>query len=387
VRVLGPGDVIKVPERRPEPSGAVYRSERAGRGPVRIAVLRANAVGDFIFALPALDSLRAAYPDAEIVLLGAPWHARFLAARPGPVDRVMVVPPLAGVREAEPGEPDQPRDEFVEKARLEQFDIALQLHGGGRNTNPLVAALGAGMTAGLRADDAPPLDRWIRYVYYQPEVFRYLEVVGLVGALPVSYRPALAVTDADRRQLRAVLPPPSRPRVALHPGSSDPRRRWPAERFAELGDALSDVGAEVVVTGTGAESSVVRAVLTEMRAPATPVVDTLQLGGLAALYAECDVLVSNDTGPVHLAEAVGAATVGIYWAGNFINGAPTDRTRHRPMISWTLHCPVCGLDCTRDIYPARGGGHGCTHKASFVADVPAVEVRDATLELLAGRRS
>jgi hypothetical protein len=119
-----------------------------------------------------------------------------------------------------------------------------------------------------------------------------------------------------------------------------------------------------------------------MRAPATPVVDGVELGGLAALYAECAVVVSNDTGPVHLAEAVGGATVGIYWAGNFINGAPTDRARHRPMISWTLRCPVCGMDCTRDIYPARGGGSGCTHQVSFVTDVPAVEVRDAALELL-----
>jgi ADP-heptose:LPS heptosyltransferase len=377
VNVLKPSDVIRAPE--PSADG--------GRRPSRIAVLRANALGDYIFAIPALESLRAAYPDAEIVLLGAPWHARFLSGRPGPVDRVMVVPPLAGVRDAEPDEVVTPRDEFIQKARLEQFDIAIQLHGGGRNTNPLVAELGAGLTAGLRAEDAPPLDRWVRYVYYHPEVLRYLEVVGLVGALPVSYRPRLAVTEADRAELRAVLPPPSRPRVALHPGSTDPRRRWPAERFAEVGDALAEAGAEVVLTGTGAESVVIRAVLAEMRAPATPVVDALRLGGLAALYAECALVVANDTGPVHLAGAVGAPTVGIYWVGNFINGAPPDRSRHRPMISWTLHCPVCGLDCTRDIYPARGGGFGCTHKASFVADIPAVEVRDAALELLGSRAS
>lgn len=58
----------------------------------RIAVLRANAIGDLVFALPALDALRAAYHQAEIVLLGLPWHADFLAGRPGPIDRVEVVP-------------------------------------------------------------------------------------------------------------------------------------------------------------------------------------------------------------------------------------------------------------------------------------------------------
>src|SRR5439155_12340988 len=58
-------------------------------GVEKIAVLRANALGDFIFALPALDALRAAYPAAELVLLGAPWHARLLTGRPGPVDRAV----------------------------------------------------------------------------------------------------------------------------------------------------------------------------------------------------------------------------------------------------------------------------------------------------------
>jgi ADP-heptose:LPS heptosyltransferase len=331
----------------------------------KIAVLRANAIGDFVFSLPALESLRAAYPEAEIVLLGAPWHADFLAGRPGPIDRVMVLPSIVDV----PGE-------FLEKARTEQFDVAIQLHGGGRDTNPLVAGLGAKLTVGLRAADAPPLDRWVRYVYYQPEVFRYLEVVGLLGAAPVTYHPRLAVTDADRAELRAALPPPSRTRVALHPGATDPRRRWPAGGFAAVGDALAEAGAEVLVTGTGVEQDVVQHVLDAMRMPAVPVMDAFGLGGLAALYAECAAVVSNDTGPVHLAEAVGSATVGIYWVGNHINGAPTDRARHRPLVAWTIHCPVCGVDCTR--------GPGCGHEPSFVADVPVEEVRDAALELAQG---
>src|SRR5438045_7033921 len=63
----------------------------------KIAVLRSNAIGDFTFALPALEALRAAYPAAEIVLLGQEWHARFLEGRPGPVDRAVVVPPYRGV--------------------------------------------------------------------------------------------------------------------------------------------------------------------------------------------------------------------------------------------------------------------------------------------------
>jgi len=53
----------------------------------KIAVLRANALGDFIFTLPALEALRTAYPNAEIVLLAKEWHASFLERRPSPINR------------------------------------------------------------------------------------------------------------------------------------------------------------------------------------------------------------------------------------------------------------------------------------------------------------
>lgn len=359
-----------------------------GRVPdvARIAVLRANALGDFIFALPALDALRACYPEAELVLIGAPWHAELLRDRPGPIDRVLVVPPWDGIRapgSGELGPSPQTMAAFLDAARLERFDLALQMHGGGANSNPIVAQLGARLTAGLRAEDAPPLDRWIRYVYYQPEVVRYLEVARLVGAEPRSLFPTLAATEADLAAARGVLGAPTRPRAALHPGASDPRRRWPAERFAEVADALAADGYEVLVTGTAGERELVDQVVAASRAPIRALAGELSLSGLIGLYRECQVVVSNDTGPVHLAAALGTPTVGIFWVGNMINCATLLRARHRPIISWTLHCPVCGVDCTRDIYPDRGGGEDCGHRASFVTDVPVVEVLDAVADLTA----
>jgi ADP-heptose:LPS heptosyltransferase len=349
----------------------------------RIAVLRANALGDFIFILPALESLRAAYPGAEIVLLGAPWHAKLWRDRPGPVDRVLVVPPAPGIRDPDPDEPPSTMDDFLAVGRKEGFDLAVQLHGGGANSNPIIAGLGARVTAGLRAADAPPLDRWIRYVYYQHEVIRYLEVVALVGAGATTITPALAVTDADRSEARAVLGEPTLPRVALHPGATDTRRRWPPERFGEVARALVGDGYEVLVTGTPAERETVDAVAEAAGVPVRPQVGTLGLGGLAACYEGCALVVSNDSGPVHLAAAVGTPTVGIYWIGNLINGATPLRARHRPIASWTTHCPVCGIDCTPGIYPHRPGHGDCPHRDSFVTDVPVVEVVEAARELLA----
>ena len=350
----------------------------------KIAIVRANALGDYVFSLPALDALRAAYPSAELVLLGAPWHARVLDGRPGPVDRVLVVPPLPGLRDPEPGETADV-DGFFAAARRERFDLALQLHGGGRHSNPFVQRLGARLTAGMRAEDAPALDRWVRYVYYQPEVFRNLEVVGLVGATPVTYTPRFVVTARDLTEAALVAGEPAgpaRPRVALHPGVTDARRRWPAERFAEVGDALAAAGCEVVLTGVAAERDLVARVRSAMRASAGDLSGRLSLGGLAGLYAGCALVVANDTGPLHLAAAVGTPTVGLFWVGNLINGAPVDRARHRPLPSWTIHCPRCGLDCTRDLYPTRSGGPVCTHQDSFVADISVAEVVQEALDLL-----
>lgn len=358
----------------------------------RIAVLRANALGDFIFVLPALDALRAAYPQAELVLLGAPWHAELLRDRPGPVDRVLVVPPAPGIRASDPGEPEPAglpaatreaaMAAFLAAAREERFDLALQLHGGGANSNPIVGALGARVTAGLRAEDAPPLDRWIRYVYYQHEAVRYLEVAALVGAPATTVLPSFPVTDADRFEARRVLGDPDRPRVALHPGATDTRRRWPAGRFAEVARELVTDGYEVLVTGTPAEREVVDRVVVAAGVPVSPQVGTLSLGALAACYADCALVISNDTGPLHLAAAVGASTIGVYWVGNLINSGHLLRGRHRPIMSWTVACPVCGVDCTRGVYPARPGDGECPHRDSFVADVPTVEVVDAARELL-----
>ncbi|MEH0843618.1 glycosyltransferase family 9 protein [Micromonospora sp. CPCC 205711] len=348
----------------------------------RIAVLRANALGDFIFLLPALESLRAAYPAAEIVLLGAPWHAKLWRDRPSPVDRVLVIPPAPGIRDLGPGEEPSSMDDFLERAAKEGFDLALQVHGGGGNSNPIVSRLGARVTAGLRAEGAPPLDRWMRYVYYQHEVIRYLEAVALVGAPATTVIPSLAVTDADRAEALRVLGAPDRPRVALHPGATDTRRRWPAERFAEVARSLHRDGYEVLVTGTPAEQEVVDAVVAAAGVPVRAQVGTLSLGGLAAAYQGAALVVSNDTGPLHLAGAVGTPTVGVYWLGNLINGATPLRARHRPIASWTTHCPVCGVDCTPGIYPHRPGTGDCPHRDSFVADVPVVEVLEAAAELL-----
>lgn len=339
----------------------------------KIAVLRANALGDYIFTLPALNALKAAFPEAEITLLGRAWHRAFLLARPGPVDRVVVVPKCNGIPQERDRIEDEPAVEaFFERMRAERFDIALQMHGGGGNSNPFVRALGARLAAGLQADGAPPLDINIPYVLYHNEVLRYLEVAEAVGAVPVGVMPELAVTAADRESLVRELPGLERPHVVLHPGSTDIRRRWPLERMAALADRLAARGLIVCVTGVKEESDAVAAVVNAANAPVHDLCGRLSLPAMLALLESAALVVSNDTGPLHLARAVGTPTVGIYWMGNMINASPIRARHHACAISWTTHCPSCGMDCIANDAHVPSGG--CSHDTSFVAGVGVDEV-------------
>jgi ADP-heptose:LPS heptosyltransferase len=345
----------------------------------KIAVLRANALGDLIFALPALYALHHTYPAAELVLLAQSWHRSFLAQRPGPVDRVIVTPIYQGVH-VEPGKEDNlaEQDAFFTAMHAEQFDLAIQLHGGGRHSNPFVRRLNARMTIGSKTHDALPLDRWIPYYNYHHDVLRMLEIISLAGARVETIEPRLTVTTADLIESYRIVPETSKPLVTLHPGATDPERIWPPERFSAVGDALASAGAQVVITGTADERSRVSAVAESMHANAWELVGRLSLNGLAGLLSRSQVVVANDTGPLHLAAAVGVATVGIYWCFNFVNVSPTIRALHHPAISWRVACPVCGIDRSQS---------SCPHHPSFVADVQTEEVIASALRMLTYERA
>jgi ADP-heptose:LPS heptosyltransferase len=110
-----------------------------------------------------------------------------------------------------------------------------------------------------------------------------------------------------------------------------------------------------------------------MHYPVEDLTGRLSLGGLAGLLSRCAVVISNDSGPLHMAAAVGAPAVGIYWCFNLVNAGPVETARHRPIISWLTTCPACGID--------RAIGR-CDHHPSFVADVPIGKVVEEALDLL-----
>ena len=347
----------------------------------RIAVLRGGGLGDLIFALPAVAALAGAYPGAEITMLGTPLHAALLGGRPGPVSAVEVLPARPGVQA---GEPDPVAERaFLERLRGRSLDLAVQLHGGGRNSNPFLLELGARHTVGSRTPDAVDLERSVPYVYYQHEVLRGLEVAALAGALPVDLKPRVELTEEERagRDRAAAR---EQPEVLLHPGATDPRRRWPAASFAEVAARLVADGARVTVIGDETDVPAAEEILAGARRAGagdavTSVAGQVPLADLVGLLARGSLLLANDSGPRHLAQAVGTPTVGVFWFGNVVNAAPLSRARHRVQFSSTRDCPVCGRDVTQVGWTAER----CEHDDSFVAEVGTEAVLGDARELLA----
>ena len=336
---------------------------------LKIAVLRGGGLGDLIFALPAVDALAEAYPEAEIVMLGTPLHKALLEGRPGRVARVEVLPTSRGVHGPDVDGDPRVIGRFLQRMEAENFDLACQLHGGGRYSNPFVLGLRARHTVGTRTPDAAPLERNLPYLYYQHEIIRWLETVALAGATSVGEEPSIAVSAAERMRALDLVGDLRDGLVVLHPGASDPRRRWPAERFAEVATRLAADGMSVVVVGDGADASVADEIAHQASGRAGDAVRSLAgrltLSELAGVLSIADVFVGNDSGPRHLAHAVGASTVGIFWVGNLVNGGPLTRGRHRVQLSWTTRCPVCDRDVTQVGWTAPR----CEHDVSFVGDV------------------
>jgi len=353
----------------------------------RIAVLRGGGLGDVLFAVPALQSLRAAYPGAEITVLGTRVAAELLAGRTDIADRVRVLPAIAGLTAGSADRVDpEPVAAFVRACRADPIDLAVQVHGGGRHSNPFLLGLGARHTVGTRTPDAEPLERNLDYVYYQHEVLRALEVAGLAGAAPVALQPEFALSEAERERGRAAIgadpDAANGPVVVVHPGATDPRRRWPVERFVTVGRRIIDEGTRVVLVGGGADAGLcheIAAILDDRGSAVTDLGGRLDLPGLAGVLAAADVMLGNDSGPRHLAQAVGTRTASVYWFGNLINAGPLGRGRHRVQLSWTTRCPTCGLDCTQVGWTAER----CEHDDSFVADVDPDAVHADVTALLA----
>jgi ADP-heptose:LPS heptosyltransferase len=308
----------------------------------RIVVLRAlPGVGDLLCAVPALRALRAVYPRAEITLSGLPSSTWFVARYPNLVDELLVVDGVAGLPEVSPHPPAAVR--FLQRAQSRRFDLGLQIHGSGIVTNPLLTLFGARdqVTARLPGHWVPP-GTSIDYLTEVPEIGRNLAVVRAAGCPPAGFELDLPVTDDEWQTAARLIHEAGLAGgrfACLHPGASRQDRRWPAPWFARVGDHLVGCGLRVVITGSTDEAGLVRAVAGMMHGEAIDLAGRTGLGVLAALYQQGRLVVTNDTGASHVADAVRVPSVVVIASAEPDRWAPLDRYLHRvvtgdPPLAW-----------------------------------------------------
>lgn len=317
----------------------------------RIAIFRALYLGDLLLSVPAFRALRSRFPAAEITLVSLPWAEEFAAHLRQYIDRFEPFPGGPGLREGD-GTPEA-QQRFLAAQRARRYDLAIQMHGSGGTSNPYLLGFGARHTAGLYAFNRPAgLTVAEPYPEDQPEICRNLRLAAMLGSRDLDPALEFPVLLEDRREAYRLLGDAmssSRPLVVLHPGSKSSARRWPAGRFAALGDLLAGrLNARIVITGTEAERPLVNSVAHQIRHGARNLAGRTSLGGLAAVLALADIVIANDTGPAHLSEAVGTPTVTVHGPADITRWAPLDRTRF-PIVRVGVECSPCEyVDCPID---------------------------------------
>jgi ADP-heptose:LPS heptosyltransferase len=318
----------------------------------RVLVVRVlPGLGDLLCVVPALRALRAGLPSASITLLGLPWARMFVERFSSYIDDFLEFPGYPGIPERALEVRELPA--FFAGVQRHRFDLAIQMHGSGITSNPFTMLLGARINAGffLPGQYCPDEHYFLPYDEREPEVLRYLRLVESLGMPSRGEALEFPLREADVQALEAV--PEARELrageyICIHPGAKDLARRWPAERFAAAGDALSARGYRVALTGTAAEEGLTRAVARRMRAPALNLAGRTDLGALAALLKGARLLVCNDTGVSHLAAALNVPSVVVFTATDPARWAPLDRALHRVVeqasISQTRRTALPGVD-------------------------------------------
>ena len=351
----------------------------------RIAVFRALQLGDMLCAVPALRALRAKWPAAHITLIGLPWAQAFVARYPGLIDELMVFPGAVGFPEQ--AESDAGLALFYRKARARRFDLAIQLHGSGGVANDILFKLGARRHAGFsngldEVDDKCARlqasgNAFMPWPEHLPESERYTALMSFMG-MPVEEAALwLPLEDDDHiecDEIAGAYRIDCERAVIVHAGAQLPSRRWPAERFAAVADALAEEGWQILLTGTAAEAPLIRTVVQAMQHRPVDLAGVTTLGGLAALVKSARLLVCNDTGISHIAAAMRTPSVVVACGSDTRRWAPLDRSRHRVLADYPACRPCNWRDCPH--------GHVCADNISVARVIAAAraQLRDWTRE-------
>jgi heptosyltransferase-2 len=338
----------------------------------RILVRSTNWVGDAVMTIPALDALRARFPRAEIVLLSKAWVSELYWHHPA-VNRQIIYKPNSDHR----GFMGFTR--LVRELKAEHFDAALLLQ------NAFQAAWMAWLARiplrigyardgrSLLLHDAiePPLP-----AAYGHQAHYYLQLLFRAGIIakpePVE-EIRLRLTDAEKtwaaKKIDALGLNGPRFLVGLAPGAAfGPAKRWLPERFAGLADRLiGALNADVLIFGSAAERPLAEQIAGAMKHTPAIAAGETSLRQLLSLMARCTLIVANDSGPMHLAAALGIPLVAIFGS--------TDERATGPMGN-------CVRIVKRDVECSPCGRRECPIDFRCMSDLSVEEVFRATLELV-----
>lgn len=323
----------------------------------RILAVRPDNLGDVLMTTPALRALRR--PGRHLTLLASEAGAAAVPFVPE-IDEVIVanLPWLPNA----PAAPDTLLG-LVAALQAEEFDAAVIFTV--YSQNPLPAAFLCWLAgiplrlAHCRENPYHLLSDWVRdpepHEFLRHEVRRQLDLVASVGFAASNEHLSFRICPEDAAnaiaRLRAAGIDPESPWIVVHPGASAASRRYPLEHFAAVADRLAESPRrQLVFTGDAGDRELIDAILARTRRPAVSLAGTLTLGELAAVIAPAALLIANNTGPVHLAAALGTPVVDLYALTN---------PQHAP---WQVPCRVLYHDvpcrfCYRSVCPQ--GHHDC----------------------------
>lgn len=293
----------------------------------RVLVMRLSAMGDILHALPAATALRQAHPDWEIGWAVEPRWKPLLAAESaterGPamplVNRVHVVPARRWARapfsQVTLGEVRRVRRELRES----EYDVCVDLQGAFRS-----ALIARWAHAGRLIGEDAPRERIARWFFSERVktsgvhvIEQCIEVMNAVAGDSLPVQAPLLPVDEDAERMAAALPAPF---VLLHPGAGWGAKRWPTERYGSVAAALHTMGYNVLVNAGPGEDSLAGEVAASSQGSAQ--VLRSSIAELIAATRRAALVIGGDSGPLHLASALGRPVIGIY--------GPTDPARNGP---------------------------------------------------------
>ena len=320
----------------------------------KILVVRNDGIGDLLNSTPAIALLRANYPDAEICVLAQPLNAPVLTGNPH-VNRVLILDREDTHRRL------RDRLRFYRDLRREQFDLAIAMRTA--SWSNFVALLsGARYRLGRYQKHAKgALSHKWKGSYekgHVHEVDRNLELMRLISTGEGNRKLIFNLLENEvsfaKGQLAEWGIHPNDFLVCLHPGGSSFDKQWPSENYARLADWLaSEHNAKILILRGPNEAHLTRHIQKIMTHPSVAHAPE-SIRHLAALMEHCNLVVCNDSGPMHIAAALNVPMVAIFGPTDYVAWEPLSEKAtivRRDMPCWPCSAHKCkiGWECTKKL--------------------------------------